>query len=72
MKEKRKLKALERKEAMATPINCLPERDLCAYEKMREDKIREREEVMAKSGFFETLTAYKKEIGFEEKEKEMP
>ena len=70
--EEKKLKAIERKEAMDTPVNRLPERELCAYEKIREDNIREREEAMAKSGFFETLTAYKKEIGLTEKEEEIP
>ena len=45
---------------MATPIKPLPERKLCPYEKKREDNIREREEEMAKSGYFENLAAYKK------------
>ena len=69
LKEKRKLKEQEIKDTMATPINPLPETELCAYEKLREANIREREEAMKESGFFESLTEYKKEIGFsEEKE----
>ena len=35
-KEKRKQKDMENKKAMATPIDPLPERELCAYEKLRE------------------------------------
>ena len=54
---------------MATPIKPHPERERCAYEKLREVNIREREEAMKESGFFESLTEYKMEIGFSEEKK---
>ena len=46
LEEKRK-KDKERKEQMAKPIDPLPERELCQYEKIRESIIKEREEAMA-------------------------
>ena len=48
---------------MATPIDPLPKPKLCAYEKLREDIIEEREKAMRESGFFEDLEKTKKEIG---------
>lgn len=62
--EKRKLKEKINKEAMNNPIQPLPERDLCEYEKLREKNIKEREEAMAACQFFEDMNDYKKEIGF--------
>ena len=55
MVEKREKKKEERKAAMEKPVAPLPERELCKYERIREDIIREREEAMAKSKFFENL-----------------
>ena len=64
LKEKRRLKQLERKEEMAIPLEPLPERELCPYEKVRENIIKERENAMIESGFFEDLLKAKKEMGF--------
>ena len=63
MKEKRKQKEMERKQAMATPISPLPERELCPYEKLRANIIQEREDAMRESGFFDDLMDMKKDIG---------
>ena len=60
--EKRKQKAEENKKAMATPIDPLPERELCAYENIRENIIQEREKAMIESGFFEDLKNMKKTL----------
>ena len=48
---------------METPVTPLPKRELCKYERIREDIIREREEAMAQSKFFENLEKTKTEIG---------
>ena len=64
LREKRKQKEKERKDMMNTPVEPLPERALCAYEKLREKNIKEREDAMAESEFFENLKEYKTEIGF--------
>ena len=50
------------KAAMKTPILPLPENEQCDYEKIREGNIKEREEAMQESGFFEDLQKYKKNI----------
>jgi hypothetical protein len=50
LEEKRK-KDKERKEKMAKPIDPLPERELCQYEKIRESIIKERAETMARYNF---------------------
>ena len=63
MKEKRQMKNEKRRAAMNTPVNPLPKRELCKYEKIREDIIREREEAMAQFQFFENLEKTKLEIG---------
>ena len=63
MKEKRQKKNEERKRAMETPVAPLPKRELCKYERIREDIIREREEAMAQFKFFENLEKTKTEIG---------
>jgi hypothetical protein len=63
MVEKREKKKEERKAAMEKPVAPLPERELCKYERIREDIIREREEAMAQCKFFENLEKTKKEIG---------
>ena len=68
-KEKRKQKYKENKEKMATPIDPLPKTKLCAYEKIREDIIEEREKAMRESGFFEDLEKTKKEIGLTKNKK---
>ena len=63
LREKRKQKELERKEAMAIPVAPIPEKELCPYEQMREDNIKEREAAMAECKFFESLNCMKKEMG---------
>ena len=50
------------RDLMDTTLEPLPERDLCEYELLREKNIKEREDVMLKSGFFDDLDCYKKEI----------
>ena len=67
LKETRKLINEKRKEAMAIPVEPLPEKEPCAYELFREKNIRERKQAMADSGFFEDLTNFKSEIGLVEK-----
>ena len=62
-KELRRLKEEERRKAMSIPLDPLPERELCEYEKIRENNISEREKAMYDSGFFEDLLSYKKDIG---------
>jgi hypothetical protein len=69
LKEKRKQKQAERKEAMAIPVAPIPEKELCAYEKIRDDIIKEREAAMAKCNFFEDLDQLKKDVGLETKDK---
>ena len=49
---------------MTTPIDPLPEHELCAYEKLRENIIQEREKAMIECGFFAGLKNIKKDIGF--------
>ena len=66
-KEKRKQKVRERRELMKVPINPLPERELCLYEKIREYNIKERINAMEKSKFFDDLTAMKTKFGFYKK-----
>ena len=63
LKEKRQLKQIERKEAMAIPLAPLPVCELCPYEKLREGIIKEREKAMLESGFFEDLLKTKRDIG---------
>jgi hypothetical protein len=58
-----KKKERERKEKMAKPIDPLPERELCQYEKIRENIIKERKEAMARYNFFENLKDTKRDIG---------
>ena len=55
---------------MKIPLDPLPERQLCEYEKIREDIIEERRLAMEECKFFEDLKNTKQEIGFEvQKEK---
>ena len=63
-KDKRKKKQEELQAAVNTPVQPLPERELCPYEKLRESNIKERQEAMEASGFFEDINNYKSEIGF--------
>ena len=63
-KEKRQRRREELKRAIAKPIAPLPERELCQYEKIREDIIRERKQAMANCKFFEDLQNTKERIGF--------
>ena len=62
-REKRKDKKLRQKEAMEKPIPAVPKKELCEYEKIRNEIVQEREDAMAKSGFFDELKKYKKMIG---------
>ena len=64
-KEQRQKIERERKEAMKVPLDPLPERQLCEYEKIREDIIKERRLAMEQCKFFEDLKNTKREIGFE-------
>ena len=52
-KDREKRKAM--KEAMKKPIAALPAKELCEYEKIREENIKERYEAMKQCGFFEDL-----------------
>ena len=61
---KREMKEREQREAMKKPLDPLPERELCDYEKLRESNINERQEAMAKCKFFQDLMEFKEEIGF--------
>ena len=61
--EKRRKKYEELQALKNTPISPLPEKDLCEYEKLREKNIKEREQAMLESGFFEDFNDYKKKIG---------
>ena len=61
--ERRKQKERERKEAMNNPLKPLPTRELCEYERLREQRITEIKEAMAASNFFDDLKDYKKNIG---------
>ena len=56
------MKEEEKRKAMMIPLDPLPERELCEYEKIRENNISEREKAMYDSGFFEDLLSYKKDI----------
>ena len=48
---------------MSKPIDPFPETEISEYEKLRMKNIKEREDAMAKSGFFDDLIRYKKKIG---------
>ena len=48
---------------MNTPLKPLPERELCKYEKIREEIIRERMEAMNKCNFFKELNEMKSKMG---------
>ena len=48
---------------MNVPIKPLPQKELCAYEKIREDIIKERAKAMADSGYFDDILDFKKKIG---------
>ena len=61
-REKRRKKEKERREALEAlnkPLDPLLLRELCEYEKLRESIIKEREEAMAKCGFFQKLAKCK-------------
>ena len=65
-RERRNKKDRERraasKKAMQKPIDALPDRELCQYEKIRESIIKERNEAMAKCKFFEELNEAKENM----------
>ena len=59
----------ERKEKMAKPIDPLPERELCQYEIIRENIIKEREKSTANHKFFVNLNDTKKDVGLYKSDK---
>ena len=67
VKEKQRQKNLQIKEAMKKPIEPMPKQETCAYEMIREQIIKEREEAMEACGFFKVLEEYKKTIGIDTK-----
>ena len=60
---KQKRRGLKKK-LSAKLVHPRPERQLCRYEQIREDNVRERKEAMAKCNFFEDLHTTKQNIGF--------
>ena len=62
-RERRRQKLMEQKAAMNYPIDPIPERELCEYEKLRLSNIQEREKAMAESGFFDDINDFKRKIG---------
>ena len=62
-RERRHQKNEKLRAAMNIPIVPNPEKELCEYEKLRMRIIKEREQAMAESGFFDDLIDYKKRIG---------
>ena len=65
---KRQKKRGFKKKVSAELVHPRPERDMCRYEKLREDIIKEREEAMHKFNFYEDLHQTKKDIGLYSKE----
>ena len=61
--EKRRERYRKQREAMSNPVKPLPCKDLCEYEKLRENNIREREQAMIEAGFYDDYYKYKKDIG---------
>ena len=55
---------MERQIALNSHIGPFPEKELCDYEKLRERNIKEREQGMEESGFFEDLMDFKKRLDF--------
>ena len=62
-KEERKIKYNEKKKAQNIPLEPLPVRPLCEYEKIRENNNREREAAMTAAGFYSDLLEFKKSCG---------
>ena len=62
-REKRRQKNEDLRAAIKKPINPIPVRELCKYEKLRLSNIEEREKAMAESGFFDDMDDYKRKIG---------
>ena len=58
-REKRRQKNEQLRAAMNIPIVPNPEKELCEYEKLRIRIIKEREQAMTESGFFDDLIDYK-------------
>ena len=61
-KEKRQQKRKNIKQALNMPMEPLPKRDLCEYEKIREQIISERKQYMAKFNFYENIEQAKKDM----------
>ena len=61
--EKRRERYRKQREAMSSPVKPFPCKDLCEYEKLRENNIREREKAMIEAGFYDDYYKYKKDIG---------
>ena len=62
-KEKRRKKIEDMRQAIQKSVPPISVTELCPYEKLREKIIKEREDAMKKSGFFDDLLNYKKKIG---------
>ena len=62
-KEKRQQKRKKIKQALNKPLEPLPKRELCQYEKIREQIISERKRYMAKYNSYENLEQAKKDMG---------
>ena len=63
-RDKRQAKNAKLKAAMKQPIKPFPEIELCAYEKIRIDIIKEREEAMIESGFLMISRSAKIKLAF--------
>ena len=48
---------------MSIPVAPLPEKELCAYERLRENNIKEREAAMAECEYFDSLKCMEEEMG---------
>ena len=59
------------KQAPKKPLKPLPEMEMCQYEKIREDIINERQEAMAKFGFYEDLEKTKQEVWLTSKDQKL-
>ena len=61
-KEEKRKKQEERKLAMQVPLPPVPMREKCAYELMRDQNIKERQEAVEKSNFFEESSKCKQQM----------
>ena len=63
-REKRQQKQRERTDTMKVPIYALPKKEMCLYEKIREDNIKKRTNAMEQSNFVDDLLDMKIKFGF--------